>query len=129
MAERRIVGSHFNKQGKPKRGYVKEEVAKAEAARFGMTYYRCDVCEKLPPDQQVITRTGDARSPRVRFYVPMSGDSDLIGIPVTLGAIVAILAVFAAFFFIGPVTGIVVLLAVVVIAGVLLVRLIRANEM
>ena len=69
------------------------------------------------------------RSPRVRFYVAMSGDSDLIGIPVTLGAIVAILAVFAAFFFIGPVTGIVVLLAVVVIAGVLLVRLIRANEM
>jgi hypothetical protein len=59
----------------------------------------------------------------------MSGDSDLIGIPVAFGAIVAILAVFVAFFFIGPVTGIVVLLAVVVIAGVLLVRLIRANEM
>ena len=47
MAERRIVGSHFNRQGKPKRGYVKEEVAKAEAARFGMTYYRCDVCERF----------------------------------------------------------------------------------
>jgi hypothetical protein len=47
MAERRIVGSHFNRQGKPKRGYAKEEVAKAEAARFGMTYYRCDVCEKF----------------------------------------------------------------------------------
>ena len=43
---------------------------------------------------------------------PMSGDSDLIGIPVTLGAIVAILAVFVAFFFIGPITGKVVLLAV-----------------
>jgi hypothetical protein len=42
---------------------------------------------------------------------------------------VAILAVFAAFFFIGPVTGIVVLLVVVVLAGVLLVRLIRANEL
>ena len=55
MAERRIVGSHFNRQGKPKRGYAKEEVAKAEAARFGMTYYRCDVCEKFPPDEQVIT--------------------------------------------------------------------------
>ena len=65
----------------------------------------------------------------MRFYVRMSGDSDLIGIPVALGAIVAILAVFVAFFFIGPVAGIVVLLAVVVIAGVLLVRLIRANEM
>jgi hypothetical protein len=59
----------------------------------------------------------------------MSSDSDLIGIPVALGAIVTILAVFAAFFFIGPITGIVVLLAVVVLAGVLLVRLIRANEL
>jgi hypothetical protein len=48
---------------------------------------------------------------------------------VALGAIVAILAVFAAFFFIGPITGIIVLLAVVVLAGVLLVRLIRANEL
>jgi hypothetical protein len=66
---------------------------------------------------------------RRRFDVPMSGDSDLIGIPVILGAIIAVLAIFAAFFFIGPVTGIVVLLVVVVLAGVLLVRLIRANEM
>ena len=47
MAERRIVGSHFNRQGKPKRGYAKEEVAKAEAARFGMSYYRCDVCDRF----------------------------------------------------------------------------------
>ena len=47
VAERRIVGSHFNKQGKPKRAYTKEEVAKAEAARFGMTYYRCDVCDRF----------------------------------------------------------------------------------
>ena len=77
----------------------------------------------------MITRTGDAWSPRVRFYVPMSGDSDLIGIPVALGAIVAILAVFVAFFFIGAVAGVVVLLAVVILASVLLVRLIRANEM
>jgi multisubunit Na+/H+ antiporter MnhE subunit len=65
----------------------------------------------------------------VRFHLPVSGDSDLIAIPVVLGAIIAILAVFAAFFFVGAVTGIVVLLAVVVLAGVLLVRLIRANEM
>ena len=43
MSPKRIVGSHFNKDGKPKRGYVDEEVAKAEAARFGMAYYRCDV--------------------------------------------------------------------------------------
>jgi hypothetical protein len=47
MAERRIVGSHFNTQGKPKRGYANKEVAKAEAARFGMTYYRCDVCDRF----------------------------------------------------------------------------------
>jgi hypothetical protein len=47
MAERRIVGSHFNKDGKPKRGYIKEEVAKAEAARFRMSYYRCDVCDRF----------------------------------------------------------------------------------
>jgi hypothetical protein len=47
MGERRIVGSHFNKQGKPKRGYTKEEVAKAEAARLGMNYYRCDVCDRF----------------------------------------------------------------------------------
>ena len=43
----RIVGSHFNSQGKPKRGYVSEDVAKREAARFGMTYYRCDVCNRF----------------------------------------------------------------------------------
>jgi hypothetical protein len=47
----------------------------------------------------------------------MSADSDLIGIPVVLGAIVAFLAVLAAFFFIGPVFGI-----------LLVVRVIKANE-
>jgi hypothetical protein len=47
MEPRRLVPSHFNKDGKPKRGYVSEEVAKAEAARFGMTYYRCDVCDRF----------------------------------------------------------------------------------
>jgi hypothetical protein len=47
MEPRRLVPSHFNKDGKPKRGYAKEEVAKAEAARFGMTYYRCDVCDRF----------------------------------------------------------------------------------
>ena len=46
-----------------------------------------------------------------------------------MGAIVAILAVFVAFFFIGPVTGIIVLVAVVGLAGALLVRVIRANEL
>jgi hypothetical protein len=43
---KRIVPSHFNKDGKPKRGYVNEEVARAEAARFGKTYYRCDFCNR-----------------------------------------------------------------------------------
>ena len=44
---RRIVGSHFNRDGTPKRGYVKEEVAKREAARFGKAYYRCDFCDRF----------------------------------------------------------------------------------
>jgi hypothetical protein len=47
MAERRIVGSHFNKDGKAKRGYLREEVVRAEAARLGMTYYRCDFCDRF----------------------------------------------------------------------------------
>jgi hypothetical protein len=47
MKQRRIVPSHFNREGRPKRGYVKEDVARAEAARFGMTYYRCDVCDRF----------------------------------------------------------------------------------
>ena len=59
----------------------------------------------------------------------MRGDSDLIGIPVALGAILAILAMFVAFFFVGALAGVVVLLVIVVLAGVLLVGLIRANEM
>lgn len=47
MAERRIVGSHFRKDGKPKTGYASEAVARAEAARLGMTYYRCDFCDRF----------------------------------------------------------------------------------
>jgi hypothetical protein len=47
MAQRRIVGSHFNRDGKPKRGYVRESVARQEAARLGMTYYRCDFCDRF----------------------------------------------------------------------------------
>ena len=43
---RRIVGEHFNAQGKPKRGYSSERTAREEAKRFGKTYYRCGVCEK-----------------------------------------------------------------------------------
>ena len=44
---RRIVGSHFNKDGKPKRGYTSEAKAKEEAARFGKDYYRCDFCDRF----------------------------------------------------------------------------------
>jgi hypothetical protein len=47
MGSRRIVGSHFNKDGKPKRGYKREDVARTEAARLGMTYYRCDFCDRF----------------------------------------------------------------------------------
>jgi hypothetical protein len=47
MGSRRIVPSHFNKEGKPKRAYESEAVARAEAERLGMTYYRCDVCDRF----------------------------------------------------------------------------------
>ena len=43
----RLVGSHFKEDGKPKRGYTSEAKAKAEAARFGKTYYRCDFCDRF----------------------------------------------------------------------------------
>jgi hypothetical protein len=59
----------------------------------------------------------------------MSSDSDLIGIPVALGAILGILLVFGAFFFIGAVTGLIVLFVVVLLALFFLVRWIRANEL
>jgi hypothetical protein len=44
---RRIVGSHFRKDGKPKTSYTSEAVARAEAARLGMSYYRCDFCNRF----------------------------------------------------------------------------------
>jgi hypothetical protein len=43
----RIVGSHFNRDGRPKRAYSSESDARREAKRFGMAYYRCDVCSKF----------------------------------------------------------------------------------
>jgi hypothetical protein len=73
--------------------------------------------------------SGDAPVPAVRFSRPMTGGSDLIGVPVTLGAILAFLGVLAAFFFVGPILGIVLLIALVVLAIVLVVRVIRANEL
>ncbi len=44
---RRLVPTHFNKDGKPKRAYASERVARAEAARLGMSYYRCDFCDRF----------------------------------------------------------------------------------
>lgn len=44
---RRIVPTHFRKDGKPKTGYKSEAVARKEAARLGMTYYRCDFCDRF----------------------------------------------------------------------------------
>lgn len=45
--KRRILGSHFKEDGTPKRGYTTEAKAKAEATRFGKTYYRCDFCDRF----------------------------------------------------------------------------------
>ena len=58
----------------------------------------------------------------------MTGDSDLTGVTLTLGAILAFLGVLAAFFFVGP-SGVVLLIAAVILAIVLLVRGIKANEL
>ena len=44
---KRIVPSHFRKDGKPKTGYTSEQVARAEATRLGMTHYRCDFCNRF----------------------------------------------------------------------------------
>lgn len=46
MEQKRIVGSHFRADGRPKRGYPNERVAREEAARLGMTHYRCDFCDR-----------------------------------------------------------------------------------
>ena len=43
---RRIVPDHFNSDGRPKRAYPDEQVARIEAQRLGMSYYRCDFCGK-----------------------------------------------------------------------------------
>lgn len=47
MPPKRIVPSHFNRDGKPKTAYGSEHVARTEAARLGMTYYRCDFCNRF----------------------------------------------------------------------------------
>jgi hypothetical protein len=47
VARKRIVPSHFRADGKPKTPYESESVARAEAERLGMTYYRCDFCNRF----------------------------------------------------------------------------------
>ena len=42
----RIVPTHFRSDGKPKRAYPNEQVARTEAQRLGMSFYRCDFCGK-----------------------------------------------------------------------------------
>lgn len=58
----------------------------------------------------------------------MNSDSDTSYIPAIIGFFVAIIAIFAAFFLIGPIVGIVVLIAVLAIAVFLGYRLMSQNE-
>ena len=53
-------------------------------------------------------------------FFAMTGDSDLAGIYLTVGLIVTLLAVLAAFFFVGAIAGVVLLLAAAIFAIVLL---------
>ena len=59
----------------------------------------------------------------------MNEQSDLIGIPVAGGVILALLAVFCAYFFVGVWLGTILLIALVVLGIVLIVRVIKANEL
>jgi hypothetical protein len=63
------------------------------------------------------------------FSCPVTRDSDLVGIPLAIGAILAFLGVIAAFFFVGPIFGVVLLIALVIVAIAVVVRVIRANEL
>ena len=77
-----------------------------------------------------ITRFGGCAGTQEQLtFFAMTGDSDLAGVYLTLGVILAFLGVLAAFFFVGPVVGIVLLIAAVILAIVLLVRWIKANEL
>ncbi|MGC1800580.1 MAG: hypothetical protein WA701_09360 [Solirubrobacterales bacterium] len=62
-------------------------------------------------------------------FLAMTGDSDLAGVYLTVGLIVTVLAVLAAFFFVGAIAGVVLLIAAAILAIVLLVRWIKANEL
>ena len=62
-------------------------------------------------------------------FLAMTGDSDLVGVYLTLGLILAFLGVLAAFFFVGAIVGVVLLIAAAILAIVLLVRWIKANEL
>lgn len=69
------------------------------------------------------------RECRSTYLRNMNRDSDLIGIPVAGGVILGLLAVFCAYFFVGAVLGTVLLLALVVLGGVLIIRVLKANEL
>lgn len=58
----------------------------------------------------------------------MDRDSDLRGLPLILGVVAAVALVFAAFFFVGAVAGVVTLLAMTVLGLVAGARFIRAED-
>lgn len=55
-------------------------------------------------------------------------DSDLIGFPLFLGVLVAVLAIAAAFIFIGGVAGLIVLIVVLVLALAVSYRVVTASD-
>ncbi len=71
----------------------------------------------------------NGHEPGAKVSEPRStAPSDLIGVRLTLGVGIAIVVVLAAFFFVGPVAGIVVLLAAAAIAITAAVAAIRRAE-
>lgn len=59
---------------------------------------------------------------------PVNSDSDINYIPAILGFFVAIIAIVAAFFLVGPVAGIIVIILVLAIAVWVLFRLLSEND-
>jgi hypothetical protein len=58
----------------------------------------------------------------------MKRDSDLVALPAVAGTILVLLAIFVCFFFIGPVVGIIVLVAAIVLGIALFARVLSKNE-
>lgn len=65
----RLVGEHFNPEGKPKRRYVNKPAAQAQARRLGKKVYKCGVCHyfhiggkgKKSTDSKVAPWRGDPK--------------------------------------------------------------------